>query len=147
MTSIQTPKSATTSTTSATPTASTTTASVQRLNHHKLDSTLPVHKKIKSAKSDSVLYLGDLSSFQFFSNKIQLDGSEKFWKGQRLQKFGKQVVLIDDENGTTQTNADAIPESIHVPKIQTMFPRKDIHHWIYSVSGVDSFTADRLLKM
>ncbi|ORX60723.1 hypothetical protein DM01DRAFT_1332845 [Hesseltinella vesiculosa] len=106
-----------------------------------------VHKKTTGGKTDSVQYLGDLSSFQFFSNKIKFDGSERMWRGQRLRRFGKQIVLIDEENLPTGALAGMQAPVLTVPKIKTLFPRKDIHNWIYSVSGVDNQTSDRLLKI
>ncbi|KAI8059619.1 fungal-specific transcription factor domain-containing protein [Gongronella butleri] len=114
-----------------------------------------VHKKTAGGKSDSVQYLGDLSSFQFFSHKIKLDGSERMWHGQRLRRFGKQMVLIDEENFASQAFSGIQPPTsrgvsqpvLTIPKIKTLFPRKDIHNWIYSVSGVDNQTSDRLLKI
>jgi hypothetical protein len=108
-----------------------------------------VHKKISAGgKSDSVQYLGDLSSFQFFSNKIKTDGTENVWGGQRLRKFGKQVVLVgDSDTGIGREITGAPVPTPPVPKIKTLFPGKDIHSWIYSVSGVDTSTSDRLLKM
>ncbi|CAO3579607.1 unnamed protein product [Absidia cylindrospora] len=113
------------------------------------DPTIPVHKKTAAGgQSDSVQYLGDLSSFQFFSNKIKLDGSENVWRGQRLRKFGKQVVLVgDDASSEMGSSGTSQPIMNPVPKIKTLFPGKDIHNWIYSVSGVDSHTSDRLLKI
>ncbi|KAI8076755.1 fungal-specific transcription factor domain-containing protein [Halteromyces radiatus] len=118
------------------------------VNEFQQDASIPVHKKTAAGgQSDSVQYLGDLSSFQFFSNKIKLDGSEKIWKGQRIRKFGKQVVLVGDME-TSQLNANEVGQyMVPVPKIKTLFPGKDINNWIYSVSGVDNHTSDRLLKI
>ncbi|ORZ06882.1 fungal-specific transcription factor domain-domain-containing protein [Absidia repens] len=114
------------------------------------DNNIPVHKKTAAGgQSDSVQYLGDLSSFQFFSHKIKMDGTESIWKGQKLRKFGKQVVLVGDdlEQMENTTGVHQPQHMVPVPKIKTLFPGKDIHNWIYSVSGVDCHTSDRLLKI
>jgi hypothetical protein len=113
-----------------------------------IDASIPVHTKTAAGgQSDSVQYLGDLSSFQFFSNKIKMDGTNNMWRGQRLRKFGKQVVLVGDDASAQLGNTGHYQPKISVPKIKTLFPGKDIHNWIYSVSGVDMHTSDRLLKM
>ncbi|KAI7904471.1 fungal-specific transcription factor domain-containing protein [Cokeromyces recurvatus] len=100
------------------------------------------NKRPQGASSDRVQYLGDLSSFQFFSNKIHLDDKNTKWKGHHIRKFGKQIVLVEDlkdeEEEEGQTN---IPQSQLLPHI------KSIHNWIYSVTGVDRHTSDRLLKI
>ncbi|CAO3590221.1 unnamed protein product [Absidia cylindrospora] len=114
------------------------------------DNNTPVHKKTAAGgQSDSVQYLGDLSSFQFFSHKIKMDGTESIWKGQKLRKFGKQVVLVGDDLEQMENTAGVYQPQhmVPVPKIKTLFPGKDIHNWIYSVSGVDCHTSDRLLKI
>ncbi|KAI8880203.1 hypothetical protein K501DRAFT_275782 [Backusella circina FSU 941] len=93
-------------------------------------------KKPQGSTTDKVQYLGDMSSFQFFSNKIHLDGKNNnaHWKGQQIRKFGNQVVLIED--GQDQEENPIIMPSI-----------KSIHHWIYSATGADRHTSDRLLKI
>lgn len=97
-------------------------------------------KRPQGASSDRVQYLGDMSSFQFFSNKIHLDDDNTKWKGHRIRKFGKQVVLVEDGKDE-QEDAPEIPQSQLLPHV------KPIHYWIYSVTGVDRHTSDRLLKM
>jgi hypothetical protein len=103
--------------------------------------TISIHKpdtikKPQGSTTDKVQYLGDMSSFQFFSNKIHLDGKNNnaHWKGQEIRKFGNQVVLIEDSQ-------DQDENPIIMPSI------KSIHHWIYSATGADRHTSDRLLKM
>ncbi|KAI8975002.1 fungal-specific transcription factor domain-containing protein [Pilobolus umbonatus] len=94
-------------------------------------------RKNQAYTTDNVHYLGDMSSFQFFSNKIRLDANGTKWKGRRIKKFGKQMVLIDEESEKTY----------HTPTPQLLPHIKSIHHWIYSVSGIDRITSDRLLKI
>ncbi|KAL0075555.1 fungal-specific transcription factor domain-containing protein [Phycomyces blakesleeanus] len=91
--------------------------------------------------SDRVQYLGELSSLQFFSNKMQLEGlCHDIWSGQKIRKFGKQVVLVKDTGGITDIqDTDIIPDSFRQPS--------DVHYWIYSVTGADQHTCDRLLKI
>lgn len=98
------------------------------------------NKKPQGASSDRVQYLGDMSSFQLFSNKIQLDDTNTKWKGHHIRKFGKQVVLIEDGK-EDEENQTKIPEPQLLPHV------KPIHYWIYSVTGVDRHTSDRLIKM
>lgn len=103
-------------------------------------STTSGSKRPQGASSDRVQYLGDMSSFQFFSNKIHLDDKNTKWKGHHIRKFGKQVVLVEDGKDE-QENAPEVPQSQLLPHV------KPIHYWIYSVTGVDRHTSDRLLKM
>ncbi|KAI9485279.1 MAG: fungal-specific transcription factor domain-containing protein [Benjaminiella poitrasii] len=98
------------------------------------------NKRPQGASSDRVQYLGDMSSFQFFSNKIRLDDENTKWKGHQIRKFGKQVVLIEDLKDEDEEQSE-IPQSQLLPHI------KSIHYWIYSVAGVDRHTSDRLLKI
>ncbi|CAO0799435.1 unnamed protein product [Mucor circinelloides] len=102
--------------------------------------TASASKRPQGASSDRVQYLGDMSSFQFFSNKIHLDDDNTKWKGHHIRKFGKQVVLVEDGKDE-QDNAPDIPQSQLLPHV------KPIHYWIYSVTGVDRHTSDRLLKI
>jgi hypothetical protein len=97
------------------------------------------NKRPQGASTDGVQYLGDMSSFQFFSNKMQLNDQNTKWKGHRIRKFGKQVVLVEDNED--EENHAEIPQSLILSHL------KPIHYWIYSVTGVDRHTSDRLLKM
>ncbi|KAI8095243.1 fungal-specific transcription factor domain-containing protein [Thamnidium elegans] len=97
-------------------------------------------KKPQGASSDRVQYLGDMSSFQLFSNKIQLDDKNTKWKGHHIRKFGNQVVLVEDGKEEQENIAD-IPQTQLLPHV------KPIHYWIYSVTGVDRHTSDRLIKI
>ncbi|KAI7865279.1 fungal-specific transcription factor domain-containing protein [Spinellus fusiger] len=92
-----------------------------------MKSTTESSKKISDISSDRVQYLGDLSSLQFFSSKMQLEG----------RKFGKQVVLVEN-------SADSIDTTTSLNQPQS---KSDIYHWIFSVTGVDRYTCDRLLKI
>ncbi|KAI7892918.1 fungal-specific transcription factor domain-containing protein [Mucor mucedo] len=97
-------------------------------------------KKPEGASSDKVQYLGDMSSFQLFSNKIQLDDTNRKWKGHHIRKFGKQVVLVEDGK-EDEVDDPSIPDTQLVPHV------KPIHYWIYSVTGVDRHTSNRLIKI
>lgn len=98
-------------------------------------------KRPQGASSDRVQYLGDMSSFQLFSNKIHLDDEKTKWKGHHIRKFGKQVVLVEDGKDEEEEKHAEIPQSQLLPHV------KPIHYWIYSVTGVDRHTSDRLIKM
>ncbi|KAI9008784.1 fungal-specific transcription factor domain-containing protein [Phycomyces nitens] len=101
----------------------------------------PTHKHLQSSSSDRVQYLGDLSSLQFFSNKMQLEGiSEDMWRGQKIRKFGKQVVLVKDTGDTPDFQQEK-------KVVDNCRQSTNIHDWIYSVTGADRHTCDRLLKI
>lgn len=97
-------------------------------------------KRPQGASSDRVQYLGDMSSFQVFSNKIQLDDTNRKWKGHHIRKFGKQIVLVEDKKEDED-------DPKNIPDNQLAQHIKPIHYWIYSVTGVDRHTSDRLIKM
>jgi hypothetical protein len=103
--------------------------------------TTATNKRPQGASSDPIQYLGDMSSFQFFSNKIHLDDKNTKWKGQYIRRFGKQVVLIEDGKEEQEEKQAEIPQNQLLPYVQP------IHYWIYSVTGADRHTSDRLLKM
>jgi hypothetical protein len=93
---------------------------------------------------DSIHYLGDSSALQFFSNKLDLTKGKGKLKGHTIKKFGDEIVLIADP-GVINTKSSKIPdfqwpEDIHPSG-------EDIHKYIYTVTGVDRYTAVRLLKM
>jgi hypothetical protein len=94
---------------------------------------------------DHVRYLGDLSSFQFISKK--LDNSDGYrWHGHTIKRFGEDIVLVADP----QEASDGVPSS-KIPEFEwpeDIHPRgENIHKYIYSVTGLDQYTAIRLLKM
>ncbi|KAI8979718.1 fungal-specific transcription factor domain-containing protein [Mycotypha africana] len=97
------------------------------------------NKRQQGTSYDKVQYLGDMSSFQFFSHKMHLNEKNDTWKGQHIRKFGKQVVLVDDGKDED--------ENVDIPQAQLLPHIKSIHYWIYSVTGVDRHTSDRLLKI
>ncbi|KAI8391513.1 fungal-specific transcription factor domain-containing protein [Radiomyces spectabilis] len=109
------------------------------LDHPNLQS----RKRPQGASSDRVQYLGDLSSFQLFSNKIQLKGNDHIlWRGKEhlITKFGEQVVLLEDEAATDHGKIPALlPELI--------LPKTSVEQWIYDVTGLDRHTSDQLLKI
>ncbi|KAG0167090.1 Transcriptional activator of fatty acid utilization [Apophysomyces sp. BC1034] len=118
-----------------------------RLNKHALDNPSEKtysRKQPLGGSSDRVQYLGDLSSFQFFSNKMHLDGNDRAtWKGHHIRKFGKQVVLVEDNHEENTTDSK-------VPHLSypDLFPQTgSVDRWIYSVTGADRHTSDRLLKI
>jgi hypothetical protein len=89
---------------------------------------------------DNVQYLGDLSSFRLFSNKLNWPKFKK-WNGHNLKRFGDDVVLVTDNKN---------PSKIPVYEDLEAFDLKnndDIHQYIYSMTGLDKFTVTRLLKM
>jgi hypothetical protein len=93
---------------------------------------------------DSIHYLGDLATLQFFSNKLNIPSNRK-WQGHTIKKFGNEVVLVADTGPINKQSTSKIPqfqwpENIH-PK------GEDIHQYIYTVTGLDRYTAVRLLKM
>lgn len=98
-------------------------------------------KQPRGASSDRVRYLGDLSALQFLKDKISIEGgSEKmFLGGQKIKRFGQEIVLMEDNDETEDPAPFWFTDSLS--------PGRSIHHWIYSVSGVDRHTSDRLLKM
>lgn len=87
---------------------------------------------------DSIHYLGDLSTLQFFSNKIDEQGT---FQGHKIRKIGGNVVLVADPGkpGPSKIPVFQLPEDMH--------SGEDIHKYIYTVTGVDRYTAVRLLKM
>lgn len=82
-----------------------------------------------------------MSSFQFLSNKIHLDNKNTKWKGQYIRRFGKQVVLVEDNKEEQEEKPADMPQNQLLPYV------KPIHYWIYSVTGADRHTSDRLLRM
>ncbi|KAI8882106.1 hypothetical protein K501DRAFT_324166 [Backusella circina FSU 941] len=92
---------------------------------------------------DHVRYLGDLSSFQFFSKRLV---DEHRWHGHTIKRFGEDVVLVADP----QVASEGVPSS-KIPEFEwpeDIHPRgESIHKYIYSVTGLDQYTALRLLKI
>ncbi|RCH83372.1 hypothetical protein CU097_003453, partial [Rhizopus azygosporus] len=95
-------------------------------------------KQSLRTSADKVVYLGDLSSLQFFSNKIPLNDKQT-WTGQRIRKFGNELVLIGDTK--EEDDQQKWYQKLSLPQLQT------IHYWIYSVTGIDRHTSDRLIKI
>ncbi|KAI7889502.1 fungal-specific transcription factor domain-containing protein [Mucor mucedo] len=88
---------------------------------------------------DSIHYLGDLSTLQFFSNKIDEQGT---FQGHKIKKIGGNVVLVADpgEPGPSKIPVFHLPEDMH--------SGEDIHKYIYTtVTEVDRYTAVRLFKI
>lgn len=130
----------TTTTTTASPTVA-HSPSPGPSRHDSMPSIAGSNKRPQGASSDRVQYLGDMSSFQLFSNKIHLDDENTKWKGHHIRKFGKQVVLVEDGKDEEEENQTEIPQTQLLPHV------KPIHYWIYSVTGADKLTSDRLIKM
>jgi hypothetical protein len=88
---------------------------------------------------DSIHYLGDLSTLQFFSNKLNEQGT---LQGHKIKKFGDNIVLVADPGipGSSKIPEFQLPKDIHPSG-------EDIHKYIYTVTGIDRYTAVRLLKM
>lgn len=92
---------------------------------------------------DNVHYLGDLSTLQFFSTKLDYNPNKQ-WQGHQIKKFGDDVVLVAD-SGLANSKSSKIPifqwpENIHDSG-------ENIHKYIYTITGIDQYTAVRLLKM
>lgn len=92
---------------------------------------------------DSVHYLGDSATLQFLSTKLDLENERKL-QGHTIKKFGDSIVLIADP-GTSSSKSSKIPEFQWPKNIHPV--GEDIHKYIYTVTGVDRYTAVRLLKM
>lgn len=93
---------------------------------------------------DSIHYLGDLATLQFFSNKLKIPSDRK-WQGHTIKKFGNDVVLVADTGPNDKQSSSKIPE-FQWP--ENIHPKgEDIHQYIYTVTGLDRYTAVRLLKM
>ncbi|KAG1224297.1 hypothetical protein G6F35_004110 [Rhizopus arrhizus] len=93
------------------------------------------NKKPQGALTDRLVYLGDLSTLQFFSNKIRFD-EKKTWTGHRIRRFGKQIVLAEDPK-----NDDKEQEQQLLPFV------RPIYYYVYSVTGADKHTSDQLIKI
>lgn len=93
-------------------------------------------KQPQGALTDRVLYLGDLSTLQFFSNKIPLD-EKKTFTGRHIRRFGKQIVLVGD----SKEDEEEQQQQQISPYIQP------IYQYVYSVTGADRYTSDKLIKM
>ncbi|KAI9255517.1 fungal-specific transcription factor domain-containing protein [Sporodiniella umbellata] len=94
-------------------------------------------KQPQGALTDRVLYLGDLSTLQFFSNKIPLD-EKKTFTGRHIRRFGKQIVLVEDVKGDEEEQEQQKQVIPHIDPI---------YHYVYSVTGADKYTSDRLIKI
>lgn len=93
---------------------------------------------------DSIHYLGDLSTVQFFYNKLHMQDHSTKLQGHTIKKFGDSVVLIADP-GVSSQQSSKIPEFEWPQNIHPV--GEDIHKYIYTVTGLDKYTAVRLLKM
>lgn len=92
---------------------------------------------------DSIHYLGDSATLQFLSSKLNLQNETKL-EGHTIKKFGDGIVLIADP-GVSSSKSSKIPEFQWPENIHSS--GEDIHKYIYTVTGVDRYTAVRLLKM
>ncbi|KAL9560117.1 hypothetical protein MBANPS3_000081 [Mucor bainieri] len=95
---------------------------------------------------DSIHYLGDLSALQFLSKKINdcNKQQQKKWQQHSIKQFGDDIVLVADP-GLSNPSSSKIPdfqwpEDIHAKE-------ENIHTYIYTVTGLDRYTAVRLLKI
>ncbi|CAO3624712.1 unnamed protein product [Mucor hiemalis] len=92
---------------------------------------------------DSIHYLGDSATLQFLSSKLNLQNETKL-EGHTIKKFGDGIVLIADP-GVSSSKSSKIPEFQWPENIHSS--GEDIHKYIYTVTGVDRYTAVRLLKI
>lgn len=96
---------------------------------------------------DSIYYLGDMTELQILSNKIKLDDNSK-WNGHQIKQFGDNIVLVADimeeKKKRRHSNDSKIPHyqwNSVAPKLH------GIHGYVHACTGVDQYTAARLLKM
>ncbi|ORE11312.1 hypothetical protein BCV72DRAFT_198002 [Rhizopus microsporus var. microsporus] len=100
---------------------------------------------LPGVKYDTIQYLGDLSTFQFLGNRLDLSREMK-WEGYTIKRFGEDTVLVADrKEANVQQYSRLIPE-IRWPKGMDA-QGEDIHQYIYAVTGLDKHTAARLLKI
>lgn len=95
-----------------------------------------MHKRQQGASADRVRYLGDLSALQLFRDKLKLGGEQDNLGEHRIHKFGRDVVLLENEK-------DDHDKTLAIPSDFT----HGCGYWIYITTGVDRHTSDRLLKM
>lgn len=102
-------------------------------------------KPPKGASTDGLHYLGELSPLQFLQTRFPIEGNGSGpWMGRRVRRFGKQILLMDAEDEPTDGIRDRTPPT---PSVENMAHHTGVQHWIYTVTGVDRHTSDRLLKM
>ncbi|KAI8072175.1 fungal-specific transcription factor domain-containing protein [Gilbertella persicaria] len=91
---------------------------------------------------DSIHYLGDSATLQFFSNKLNLSDNKQ-WQGHTIKRFGDGIVLaaeVKNEKPRSKIPVFQWPKNIHAAG-------EDIHKYIYTVTGLDQYTTVRLLKI
>ena len=99
----------------------------------------PKNKQEKGDTLDSVRFLGDMPELEMFRDHI---GEKEYYEvGERkYRKVGRHYVEIvsstDDPLEKRRFRGPPIPRTV-----------TGINHWIYSMSGVDRYTSDRLMKM
>lgn len=102
-------------------------------------------KPPKGASTDGLHYLGELSPLQFLQTRFPIEGNGSGpWMGRRVRRFGKQILLMDAEDEPTDGIRDRTPPT---PSVENMAHHTGVQHWVYTVTGVDRHTSDRLLKM
>ncbi|ORZ17359.1 fungal-specific transcription factor domain-domain-containing protein [Absidia repens] len=94
---------------------------------------------------DSVYYLGEMTDLQILSGKIKLDDNSK-WNGHCIKRFGDKIVLVADttEEEKNYQSDNKIP---HYQWNHVAPGPQGIHGYVYSCTGVDQYTAIRLLKI
>ncbi|KAG2221686.1 hypothetical protein INT45_002724 [Circinella minor] len=99
----------------------------------------PKNKQEKGDTLDSVRFLGDMPELEMFRDHI---GEKEYYEvGERkYRKVGRHYVEIvsptDDPLEKKRFRGPPIPRTV-----------TGINHWIYSMSGVDRYTSDRLMKI
>ncbi|KAI8339459.1 fungal-specific transcription factor domain-containing protein [Chlamydoabsidia padenii] len=86
-----------------------------------------------------------MAELQVLSTKIKLDDNSK-WNGHQIKQFGDKIVLVADidEEKRHQSDNRKIP---HYQWNRVAPSSHGIHGYVYSCTGVDQFTATRLLKI
>lgn len=115
------------------------------------DPSLYCRKLPRGALADRVRLIGDTSLIQqLFQYKIPAGRLDELGtSGVHYRLFGRQVVQMMAHNGTTgashDTGCEERPETIN-PEL--FFQRQTgVNFWIYSNTGADRHTSDRLLQM
>ncbi|KAI9244705.1 fungal-specific transcription factor domain-containing protein [Phascolomyces articulosus] len=99
----------------------------------------PKNKQERGDTLDSVRFMGDLPELEIFRKHI-IPRDIYEVGGQHFRKVGKHFVeMVSPTNDPLEKRRFRGPP---IPKTVT-----GINHWIYSMSGVDRYTSDRLMKI
>ncbi|CAO3703957.1 unnamed protein product [Rhizopus stolonifer] len=95
--------------------------------------------------SDTIRYLGSMSTFHILCDKIDLSKSK--WSSHSIRRFGDDAVLV--YNGKKREGEEEVcSEDVEFKWPKNIEPvKEDFHKYIYSMTGVDKHTSARLLKI